>query len=157
MDASGIGGLIRLWELKSLRIRHVLVFGLPSSRLKHGPVWPSSKEDYWGFRDYGGNVPIGTLIAIPPTVDVAALHLSRSGQALAQALQNYGAYCDDTAGTSNLVFYAEQIAEGSQELREMRDAIQVLHPYLRAVTNNAPRSRGGGGVPKVPVAPALAN
>jgi len=56
MDASGFGGLIRIWELKEHKIRHALTFKLHYRHLKHGAVWPSAREDYFGFRDYTGDV-----------------------------------------------------------------------------------------------------
>jgi hypothetical protein len=157
MDASGFGGLLRVWEIKKGEIRHALTFLLPYSRLKHGPVWPSAREDYWGFRDYKGNVPIGTLIAIPPNVDVTKLALSPSGVALARALQDYGAYCDDSAGSRGIVISAEGAAEGMPELEDMRRDFPRIHPYLRPVKNNTAASPGGGGVPRQPPAPPLQN
>ena len=156
MDASGMGGLIRVWELKARSIPHAVTFLLPYSRLKHGPVWPSAREDYWGFRDYKGNVPIGSLIAIPPTVDVTTLGLTPSGLALARALQDYGAYCDDSAGSSGIVVSAEGATEGMAELQDMRADFPKIHQYLRPVTNNTAATPGGGGTPRRPPAPPLA-
>ena len=155
MDASGMGGLIRVWELKAHRIPHAVTFMLPYSRLKHGPVWPSAREDYWGFRDYKGNVPIGTLIAIPPAVDVTKLGLTPSGLALAQALQDYGAYCDDSAGSQGIVISAEGATEGMAELQAMRADFPKIHAYLRPVTNNTAATPGGGGTPRQSPAPPL--
>ncbi len=138
MDASGFGGVLRAWEMRAGRIDHALTFLLPVGRLKHGPVWPSGREDFWGFRDYRGHVPIGTLIAIPPALDVRKLGLSSGGLALAQALQAYGAYCDDSVGTDGIVLSAEAASEGSKPLLEMRRDFPVLRVYLRAVLNNHP-------------------
>ena len=139
MDASGFGGLLRVQEMQAGRIEHVLTFLLPVSRLRHGPVWPSSREDYWGFHDYKGHVPIGTLIAIPRKVNVDQLALSPGGLALAHALQDYGAYCDDSVGTDGIVLSAEAASENLAALAQMRADFPRLHPYLRAVLNNHPR------------------
>ena len=155
MDASGMGGLIRAWELNAGRIAHAVTFMLPYARLKHGPVWPSAREDYWGFRDYKGNVPVGSLIAIPPSVNLTKLGLTPSGLALARALQDYGAYCDDSAGSSGIVISAEGAAEGMAELRDMRADFPKIHPYLRLVTNNTAATPGGGGARRQPPAPPL--
>jgi hypothetical protein len=155
MDASGFGGLIRAWELRAGRIRHAVTFLLPFSRLRHGPVWPSRREDYWGFRDYKGNVPIGTLIAIPPSVDISRLGLSRGGQILARALQDYGAYCDDSSGTNGITLSAEGASEGMPELAEMRADFPRIRGLLLAVTNNTPATPGGGGARREPPAPPL--
>jgi hypothetical protein len=139
MDASGFGGVLRAWEMQAGHIAHALTFLLPYARLKHGPVWPSSREDFWGFRDYKGDVPIGTLIAIPRDVDVDKLGLSPAGLALAHALQEYGAYCDDSVGTDGIVLSAEAASENSLPLSQMRGDFPRLRLYLRAVLNNRPR------------------
>jgi hypothetical protein len=155
MDASGMGGLLRVWELRDGRIRHALTFSLPYARLKHGPVWPSSREDYWGFRDYKGDVPIGTLIAIPPGVDISALGLSASGLALARALQDFGAYCDDSVGTDGMEISAEGASEGMPQLADARRDFPVIRRYLRVVTNNTRASPGGGGRLRAAMAPGF--
>lgn len=155
MDASGMGGLIRAWELTKGRIGHVVTFLLPPPRLKHGPVWPSSREDYWGFRDYKGNVPIGTLIAIPPDIDIGSLGLSHGGEILARALQDYGAYCDDSSGFAGITLSAEGAAEDLPELAEMRADFPKLHELLLPVTNNTKATPGGGGKPRQPPPPPL--
>ncbi len=155
MDASGFGGVLRAWEVRSGRIRHALTFLLPYARLEHGPVWPSGREDFWGVRKYTGNIPIGTLIGIPGNADLAALPLSPSGLALAHALQDYGAYCDDSVGTDAIVLTAEGAAETEPGLAGMRRDFPLLQPLLRVVLNNTPDSPAGGGVPRAPAAPEL--
>ena len=155
MDASGMGGVLRAWELRAGHVGHALTFLLPYTRLKHGPVWPSSREDYWGFRDYTGHVPIGTLVAIPGWVHVDAMGLSDAGLVLAHALQDYGAYCDDSVGTDGLVLTAEGAAEGIAELAAMRRDFPVIRAALRVVENNAATSPGGGGVPRAASAEEL--
>jgi hypothetical protein len=155
MDASGMGGVLRAWELREGRIRHALTFSLPYARLKHGPVWPSSREDYWGFNNYTGNVPIGALIAIPPRVDVSKLGLSASGVALAQALQDFGAYCDDSVGTDGIEISAEGASEGMPQLADARRDFLIIHRYLRVVMNNTKATPGGGGRPRAAAAPPI--
>ncbi len=155
MDASGMGGVLRAWELRAGHLSHALTFLLPYTRLKHGPVWPSSREDYWGFRDYTGHVPIGTLVAIPRWVKLDAMSLSAAGLTLAHALQDYGAYCDDSVGTDGLVLTAEGAAEEMAELQAMRRDFPVIRAALRVVENNTAASLGGGGVPLVALAPGI--
>ena len=133
MDASGMGGLLRAWEIQARSIHHALTFLLPNNRLKHGPVWPSSREDYWGVRDYTGHIPIGTRIAIPPNVDIASLGLTSSGLVLARALQTYGAYCDDSVGTDGIVLTAEGAAEHEPGLADMRQDFPLIRTELRVV------------------------
>jgi len=155
MDASGLGGLIRVWDLQAGQIRHAITFLLPYRRLRHRPVWPSSREDFWGFRDYTGHVPIGTLIAIPPEVPIGALGLSPGGLVLARALQDFGAYCDDSVGTDGIVLSAEGASEGMTQLTDMRRDFPRIRRYLRVVTNNRPATPGGGGAMRAAPAPAL--
>jgi len=155
MDASGMGGVLRAWEIREGTIRHALTFLLPYARLKHDPVWPSAREDFWGFREYKGHVPIGTLIAIPPNVDIGRLGLSASGLALARALQDFGAYCDDSVGTDGMVISAEGSSEGMAGLADMRKDFPVIRRFLRAVLNNAKVTPGGGGRSREPAAPRL--
>ncbi len=155
MDASGMGGVLRAWEIRAGTIRHALTFLLPFGRLKHGPVWPSSREDFFGARVYTGHIPIGSLIAIPADVDIAGLGLSPSGLALARALQDFGAYCDDSVGTDGIVLTAENAAEALPELADMRRDFALLHTYLRVVLNNTATTPGGGGTPRASPAPSL--
>jgi len=133
MDASGMGGVLRAWEIQAGSIQHALTFLLPPGRLKHGPVWPSSREDYWGFRQYTGHIPIGTLVAIPRSTRLETLNLSPPALALARALQTYGAYCDDSVGTDGLVITAENAAEPLAGLAEMRRAFPRIRAELRVV------------------------
>ena len=142
MDASGFGGVLRAWELRAGQVHHALTFLLPYVRLRHGPVWPSAREDYWGFRDYTGHVPIGTLAAIPRSVRIDRLGLSSDGLVLARALQEYGAYCDDSVGTDGIVLTAEGASEGLPQLAAMRKDFPVIRAQLRAVTNNGPGGTG---------------
>ncbi len=155
MNASGMGGVLRAWEIRAGTIRHALTFLLPYGRLKHGPVWPSAREDFWGARDYKGAVPIGTLIAIPPGVDIGHLGLSASGLALARALQDFGAYCDDSVGTDGIVISAEAASEGLPGLADMRRDFPLIRRFLRAVLNNTAATPGGGGRPREAAAPGF--
>ncbi len=152
MDASGFGGVLRAWELRAGSIRHALTFLLPYARLRHGPVWPSGREDFWGWRDYTGHVPIGALAAIPGSVRIDRLGLSPPGLVLARALQDFGAYCDDSVGTDGLVLTAENAAEALPELAAMRGDFAVIRRQLRLVANS-PASAAGGGEPRARLSP----
>jgi hypothetical protein len=149
---SAIGGLIRTWELKSREIQHVLAIALTSKQLKEGWVWPATEEDT-GSDTYAGRIPMGSLVAIPPSVDLSTLGLSKDGRVLAKALQDYGAYVTDRS--AGFAFYAEPSAE--RRLGSMRADLDKIRAQLRIVTNNGPSSVGGGGEPRVPLAPPLAD
>jgi hypothetical protein len=151
---SAIGGLIRTWELQQGTIGHALAIAITNSQLKRGPVWPATTEDGDAASTYAGQVPMGTLAAIPSSVNVDTLGLTPTGLAMARALQRYGAYVvDRTSGC--VCFFAEPSAAGTQAATDLRRDAAKLRPYLRVVANNGLFSVGGGGTPIVPLAPEL--
>lgn len=147
-----IAGLIRSEELAALRIPHALAVAVPNNVLKTGPVWPASRQDGDAATSYSGTVPMGSLLAIPGSVDIDALPLSAEGRALAHALQNYGAYVVDRAGTAAL--YCELACDAAQTARMTADW-KILHSEMRMVTNSSATSVGGGGTPRIAAPPAL--
>ncbi|MGH7785771.1 MAG: hypothetical protein ACRERC_02835, partial [Candidatus Binatia bacterium] len=151
-------GLIRSGEIASGRIPHALAVQVPAAMLREQSVWPAYAFD----RDsgYSGSVPMGALLAIPPQVDLASLGLSPFGLVIARAAQDYGVYVVDRGG-AGITFLAEL---GNPDIRwQGRGAddpawwkdIETIKNALKRVTNNGPTSRGGGGVPRVPLAPHL--
>jgi hypothetical protein len=150
---SSTGGLIRTWELQSHDIRHALSLAVPAYAMALGPVWPARSQDSWAPGQYVGALHMGSLVAIPPSVNVAALGLSAEGLAIARALQNYGAYVVNTAGQTSLI--AEPSAEGL--VRSARNDMGAIQAQLRVVANNGPGSVGGGGAPRVGYAPPFYN
>jgi len=151
-------GTMRRWEIEGGTIRHVLRYALPVTRTRHGWVWPLKGEDYRGETLYTGNVPYGSLAAIPPDVNVAALGLSPGGLTLARAMQDYGMLQTDTIDACDecgVALYAEPGAETMPQLAEMRADLPKLVQYLRIVTNQGPTSVGGGGTPRTRPAPPL--
>jgi hypothetical protein len=150
---SALGGLIRTWELEAGAIHHVLALALAEERMRPGPVWPATRED-GGTEGYAGSIPMGTLVAIPPDVDVEALDLTPGGHVLARALQDYGAYVVDSS--SQVTFYAEPGAETSAELAQARTDVEQLAQLLLPVLNSGPDSVGGGGERRAAPAPPLA-
>jgi len=147
-----IAGLIRKHELESGHIPHALALAVPDSVLKSGFVWPARAQDANHATAYAGNVPMGTLFAIPPGVDLNQLGLSLEGLVLGEALQNYGAYVVDRAGTAAL--YCE-LACDSTRVAALQAAWLKLRNHVRAVTNNSSTNVGGGGTPGAPLAPPL--
>ena len=147
---SAIGGLVRRWELDAGEIRHAVAIALDPSQLVVGPVWPANADD----DEYppGGTVPMGTLFTIPHWVDVDDLGLNRDALAVARAIQDYGAYVVDQGAP--FVLYLEQGV--TEEQHANVDAqIGVIKDLVLVVTNNGPRSIGGGGAPRVEPAEPL--
>ena len=151
------GGLIRAGELRNGYIPHVLVFVIPISKEKRGPIWPAHGEDSYADRYYG-NVQMGVLAAIPPDIDLTKLQppLSREGLALGRALQDIGAYHFDSTWTHPTFAVMTEVAAASEVTDTVINDLKRLRPLLRVVTNaNRPEAPGGPGAPRVPMAPPL--
>lgn len=154
---SAIGGLIRSGELAN-GIPHALAFALPQWRMRPLPVWPANVEDE--NNSYSGNAPMGTLAAIPGSVDLTQLSppLGAQGLIIGKALQDYGAYLVDSAGANpeddDLVLYVETHAASELATQAIED-LRRLRSLLRCVTNNGSSNIGGGGTPRAPLAPPL--
>jgi hypothetical protein len=153
---STIAGVIRQGELRH-GIRHALRISLrpqvlnPNAPTGKGHVWPANSNEpgYSGT----GNLYMGSLLAIPPDVDLVRVAgpVGSAGWHLAKALQDYGAYVVDRG---HLNFYAEPTANDEVALVSAtvrREIAKVLH----VVTNNAPDRIGGGGVRRRQLAPPV--
>src|SRR3989449_6846228 len=107
---SSLGGVIRLGELvPGGTIRHALKVNLLGTDNYYsgsgGYRWPATTADGCAPGCYGGSVPalrMGSLLALPPSVDVNAMGLETGEPAkiLAHAFQDYGAYTVDDAAWS---------------------------------------------------------
>ncbi|NJR75614.1 MAG: hypothetical protein HC773_22340 [Scytonema sp. CRU_2_7] len=155
-------GLIRKGELHN-GIQHALRISITTDVLnKNTPngkpyVWPANWADDGDGRSYTGtgNVYMGSLLAIPPDVDIEAIAGPQGTPLyeLARALQDYGAYVVDRG---HLNLYAEPSAH--EEVNELPwEGLQVLPKYLQVVANNTSQSVGGGGTPRRSLAPPFAN
>ncbi len=152
-------GLIRKGELTN-GIRHALSITIDPAALNknaHGKpyVWPANMADDGDGRTYTdtGNVYMGSLLAIPPNVNIQKI-AGPPGTPLyelAKALQDYGVYVIDRG---NFNIYAEPTADAEQIQTLRYNA--TIPKYLQVVVNNGPNSIGGGGVPRRPLAPPFA-
>jgi len=149
---SAMGGVIRDGEL-SAGIPHALALGvntrLLNSRGGDGRafVWPATGPLQVNTAGLGGrgNVLIGTLLALPPEVDIAQFGPARE---IARALQDYGTYVTQGLKRGGFEFYVA--GDGSPELRE---ELEKMVSLLKVVANNVPSTPGGGGEPRRPAAP----
>ncbi|GAA4916937.1 hypothetical protein EV188_104561 [Actinomycetospora succinea] len=186
---SGLGGSIRVGELRpgEQGPRHALKINLYArGELAQCATrsecfrWPAVKSDSYAVGWYGaatGNtntaMRMGSLLAIPPDVDLASLGLqTEPARQIAWTLQNYGAYVvDDTYGPS-FALNAEHGPGGNTRTQFRNDYgldfevyasapnawsrdLQRLRTALAAVDNNSPTSVGGGGTPRQPLLPEL--
>ena len=106
---------------------------MPNTVLKSGWVFPARSQDADGATAYTGQVPMGTLLALPASFDIASLPLSPEGLALAKALKNYGAYVVDRSGTASL--YCEVDCDATATGRMTTDW-KLLFPSMRVVANS---------------------
>lgn len=175
---SAIGGSVRKGELIDNKpIRHalkVVIWGekyLYYSKKIPGHRWPADSADSYAANHYHGKNPAlvqGSLLAIPPKVTEASLKLqTRPGKKLFHALQDYGAYVVDDAGWD---IHSLAVEKGVVE--EFHDAYgydfvstngdfyedsMKLFQALHVVHNNSPKSIGGGGKRRAPLAPPIGN
>ncbi|HEY8718306.1 hypothetical protein [Pengzhenrongella sp.] len=145
--ASGISfliGLIRKHEMANKVINHTIAIGMPATKMKSGPVWPARLQDKQvGSNVYTGSIPMGTMFAIPPSVDLTKLGLTPEGMALGRALQNYGGHVLVQSGTVSL--YTEPDSDLAATNRMKADYQQKLFPQLRRLANNSADNVSGGG------------
>jgi hypothetical protein len=97
-----VAGLIRVEEIKAGRIDHALVIAYPGIRNRYFTP-PASTPSNGSGADVG--VPCGGRLQYDPSIDVTTLGLTRAGQMILKALQEYGAYVGDYSGALSL--YAE--------------------------------------------------
>lgn len=175
---SAIGGSIRKGEFTSNQpIRHalkVIIWGekyLYYSKSIPGYRWPAEHADSNAANQYHGKNPDlvqGSLLAIPPRVTLASLNLQTPpGKKLFHALQNYGAYVVDDAGWDTHYLAVEKGVP--EEFRKtfgydlggtsgkFYEDFMKLFQALSIVDNNGPKSVGGGGTPRVALAPPIGN
>ena len=149
---SAIGGLIRKHEIANRHIPHPIAFAIQGAQLKQGWVWPASTEDGDSASSYTGQAPMGTLVAIPPAVDITTLGLNADALALARAFQDYGGYVTDRGG--GFTCYVENGADGTR-VGNMSAGLATIRAQVRRVSNNTAGNVGGGGVRRRPAAPRL--
>ena len=152
---SGLGGLLRFGE-PNRGIPHALSARVSSDRLRSGapPTWPAKGNAVPpGFGSANSNLRIGSLLALPPDVDVRALGLGESGPGfeLARALQDFGVYVTGFGPEPFLVLLGEERPGAEWE----QAAFNRLVPLLQVVVNNTPETPGGGGTPRRAPAPEL--
>jgi hypothetical protein len=98
-------GLIRVAELRALRIDHALALAIPRAKAR-AFVWPAQRSD--GASLLRDAIPEGTRLRIDPRLDLDTLGLPPAGLAIARAAQRYGIIVRDQAGA--VTFYGEDPA-----------------------------------------------
>ncbi len=178
--ASVIGGSIRKGESARIGgIQHALAALVHYRALnRNGPgghsyVWPANRSDDPSGYGTSGNLFMGSLLAIPPTVDITKLGITnRYALEIVRAMQDYGIYIVDTSPwwefigevTDGIKLKVEQWNAASWDWnatmypaiasshRAVLDDVKKALPYLMVVANNSPTTVGGGGTPRRPPA-----
>ena len=171
---SSIGGSIRTGELLNDQpLHHALKIDIWGNWMHYdttgqGHRWPAPLADVGAPQQYKGNNPalvMGSLLALPSNVTPESLGITSAfGKKLFYAFQNYGAYVvDDTGGDFNALCVEHNADVEFKQV--MGHAIEQDQPLIadfnrmigavKVVDNNSPTSIGGGGTPRVPLAPAF--
>jgi hypothetical protein len=156
---SMIGGLIRGYDETQGVIKHALAISCSTDQLLvtggteslcTGWVWPAYAQDSTSCSTnlYTGLNPVGTLAAIPPSVNVETdLGISTAaGKMVAHAAQDYGVYIVDRCGSPFTLFYGEFPGLSSTWTSQFLSNYgpdRVIHA-LQVVTNNTASTPGGG-------------
>jgi hypothetical protein len=152
------GGLIRAGDLASLSIPHALASIIAVTQAETPWVWPAVSQDDFASTSYSGQVPMGALLAIPPNVAVDQVAATAEGKALGHALQDYGTYVVDTAGTYGGVGFVVEPAACPAAVNHLAIDVVALVAQLVVVTNNAQATPGGGApgsARRAPLAPPI--
>ena len=150
---ANLGGLIRQGELEN-GIRHSLSARVSRDRLAGRDlpnpltIWPAAGNPASGAD--AEKLCVGTLLAIPPDVDLRAL-VGNSGPAyeLARAMQDFGVYVTGTIDAPFVLLTDDARVPAADEW------LTRLVPLLQVVPNNSPETPGGGGRLRRELAPAL--
>ncbi|MEM1120363.1 MAG: hypothetical protein AAGJ18_07920 [Bacteroidota bacterium] len=169
---SALGGTIRKGELTNDEpIRHVLKVNPWAEKYLHystevpGYKFPAKSADGYAAQVYNKsanpNLVMGTLLALPTDLTPESLNLTtKAGEKLFYALQHYGVYFTEDAAydTWDLIVEEAVVEEFvnvygfSLSSTQWRTEVNKLMVALEIITNNAPNSIGGGGVPIAPLA-----
>jgi hypothetical protein len=125
-------------------------------------VWPANSSDPPTGYATTGNVFMGSLLAIPPWVDINSLGITDAqALAVARAMQDYGVYITDTGSTGGrlVIRIDPQAGREITNRTALRAGISRAAQQLQVVTNSHDRGRkpswgpGGGGIRRKPPAP----
>jgi hypothetical protein len=125
-----MAGLVTVDELRAGAIEHALVLAYPHIRSRYYVPPASTAQATTDEALPTRGIPCGGRIQLDPALDLGALGLSRSGRAMARALQTYGAYIGDFSGAVSLYAEASPAAQsiykaGLLDTYELKDRIPL--------------------------------
>lgn len=164
-----LGGTLRLGELvPGGTIKHAIKINIDRHYLIYnekipGYRWPARKADGYANGGYLGSNPelcMGSLLALPPVVDIAKLGLvTEPAKILAKCLQDYGAYVVDDPYWDVVAIPVEHSPQGrvinefkakfgfdfeTETTSDFGKDMAKIIVLLQVVTNNAVGNTGGG-------------
>jgi len=158
---SGVGGVLRTWEINdSGPIRHALKVTISVEFLSNcngGYRWPAVAADGYHNEAYAGsncNLRMGSLVALPVSYNCGAQ--TNLAQRICQALKDYGAYVGDTHNGWNPFSIIGEVGTHTA-LNSFESSLIMYAEDLNVIANNASNNIGGGGTPRVPLAPPISN
>lgn len=99
----GYAGLLHDEEVAAGAIDHAMAIAIPPASLTASITYPAfafDRDAATASTPYGGSIPMGARLAIPPSVDLSTLGLqSDAGRAIARAAQTYGFIVVDRGGS----------------------------------------------------------
>ena len=160
---SGVGGVLRLWEVNGTdAIRHALKVTVSAQWLSNcngGYRWPAVAADGYhndAYRGQNCDLRMGSLLALPPAF--ACPSGTSLTARICQAMKDYGLYVGDTHNAPgwNPLSIIGEIGTASS-LTGISGQLVPLAEALQVVTNNSSSNVGGGGTPRAPLAPPIGN
>ena len=156
MRASGLpnyAGLLRAGELASGAINHALICYISPTVLSEEFRYPAVSFDR--SSGYTGSIPMGSLLAIPPDVDLRKIGLTTpQGYIVGMCLQTYGVYIVDRGGSGGMTFRSEvanpDVTDAAWDHTAQAADLTTLRRHLAIVSNNSETALGGGGARRVP-------
>jgi hypothetical protein len=124
-----IAGLIRPEEIKAGSIEHALTFAYQRGLSEFFLSPASTAQATFMEMNNRFGIPMGGRIQLDPTIYVDTLKLSPAAKIIAKALQEYGAFNGDYAGTT--VLYADNSPRALQEWKGIlgkEDLLKVFTP-----------------------------
>ncbi len=169
-SASGVAspfGILRGVEVSTpgMPIRHALQMAIPGRgdriMLSREIILPAATLDNFcnprNSRNNPsyctGNIPYGSLWALPPNVNLDAMGLSEPGKRLAEAIRDYGVYVVDDGNGPAL--RADQNFTPALRNQLVSDT-EKFYPLMRMVLNSAWQPGGGPAGGGTPIAPNCA-
>jgi hypothetical protein len=140
--------------------------------------WPATTSDAGAVGGYGSTthntntaMKMGSLLALRPDSTLPTTLRTEPGRQMAWTLQNYGAYIVDGTGDDFIIpteegyagsfidqfeadygfAFAQRANVGTDWVLDVKDIVAALY----VVNNNTESTIGGGGTPRLPLAPTL--